>query len=107
MEMREKLKKILEYIDGVCPSGLSCYNCQHKDVEEGCSILAKVDYLIANGVEIPVRCKDCQHRGDIVCPMYNEEYIHWAEAGYEEGEWVTHDYSCDNGFCHMGERRSE
>ena len=23
----------------------------------------------------------------------------------DNGEWVIHDYSCDNGFCHMGERR--
>ena len=59
-----------------------------------------------DAVEV-VRCKDCQHRGNIICPMYNEEYIRWDEDGYEEGEWVTHDYSCDNGFCHMGEREEE
>ena len=100
MEMREKLKKILEYIDGVCPSGLSCYNCQHKDVEEGCSILAKVDYLIANGEEIPVRCKDCKYAyinsfsaasGVALCKKLSNE----AETAVMQ----------QDDFCSYGERR--
>ena len=96
MEMREKLKKILEYIDGVCPSGLSCYNCQHKDVEEGCSILAKVDYLIANGVEIPVHCCDCArcvtHTDDVGCQ--------WLFCERQNGRPVD-----PTDFCSYGERR--
>ena len=97
MGMREKLKKILEYIDGVCPSVLSCYNCQHKDVEEGCSILAKVDYLIANGVEIPVHCCDCAS-----CKVIRDNVGagHWhckKMYGFPEVDPTD--------FCSRGERR--
>ena len=52
MDVREKLVKLVEYMDGVCPSGVSCYNCPHEDIGEGCSIQAKVDYLIKGGVTV-------------------------------------------------------
>ena len=55
MDVREKLAKLVEYMDGVCPSGVSSYNCQHKDIGEGCSIQAKVDYLIKGGVTVQER----------------------------------------------------
>ena len=52
MNVREKLAKLVEYMDGVCPSGISCYNCPHKGIGEGCSIQAKVDYLIKGGITV-------------------------------------------------------
>lgn len=55
-----------------------------------------------------VRCKDCEHRGDVKeCPMCFEEEITWDEDGWEECEWVVHDFATDDGFCHLGERRSK
>ena len=52
-----------------------------------------------------IRCKDCIHRGsDIECPMcYTEDY-------YDEdlgGDYIFHDRTEDNGFCHLGERRED
>ena len=53
-----------------------------------------------------VRCKDCKNRGeDVICPMCWEEIIEWDDDGYNEVDFVTHDYTTDNGFCHLGERR--
>ena len=54
-----------------------------------------------------VRCKDCKHRGDYGCPMYHEEYIEWDDDGYHESEIVEHDRTRDDGYCDLGERRTE
>lgn len=51
-----------------------------------------------------VRCKDCKHRGDYPCPLYQEELVEWDDDGYSECDLVQHDKTTDNGFCHMGER---
>ena len=48
---REKLIELLNAVDGVCPKDASCYDCEYKDVVH-CSIPAKADYLIANGVTV-------------------------------------------------------
>ena len=54
------------------------------------------DYLIANGVTIPVRCKDCKKRYDSnECPMCILAY----------GE--QHDFTLENGYCDCGERRTD
>lgn len=64
--------------------------------------------IIANGVTIPVRCKDCKHRGDDVhCPMCFEEEIEWDDDGYTEVDYVLHDRTIDDGFCDRGERGDE
>lgn len=61
---------------------------------------------IAPDVVKVVRCKDCKNRGEaVICPMCWEETIEWDDDGYTEIDFVTHDYTTDNGFCHMGERR--
>ena len=56
---------------------------------------ALADHLIANGVTIPVRCKECKH-----CALgYIRSYLGWCS------EWkalVTY-----IGFCHKGERRTD
>jgi hypothetical protein len=54
-----------------------------------------VDYLIANGVTIPVRCKDCKYRrgdffGGFVCRLHKGLAM------------VT-----DESFCSYGERRTD
>ena len=57
---REKLIELLEQQDDVCVKGKSCSECDYETVYK-CYIYAKADHLIANGVTIPVRCKDCKH----------------------------------------------
>lgn len=59
-----------------------------------------------DAVEV-VRCKDCKYRGDYPCPMYYDEYTQWDDDGYIESEWIDHDKTVDNGFCHMGEKRDD
>ena len=54
--------------------------------------LALADKLIANGVTIPVRCKDCTSgKGSTykVCPLYKQGLMK------------------DNDYCSVGERRTE
>lgn len=49
------------------------------------------EFLFANGVTIPVRCKDCKYQTTGLCPMENIEV-----------PWVgTKDYD----FCSFGERK--
>lgn len=55
-------------------------------------IEALADFLIENGVKVPVKCKDCQLRGSMDCPL--EAYVPWYCTG-------------DDGYCADGIRRSD
>ena len=56
-----------------------------------------VDHLIANGVTIPVRCKECKHWSDGVSGC--TEHVKCCKIGfYMVGE---------NGYCVYGERRTD
>lgn len=60
---------------------------------------------IADVVEV-VRCKDCKHRGDGVCPMCFEEYSASDDGeGYMVDDWITIDNTQDDAFCSYGERK--
>ena len=52
-----------------------------------------------------VRCKDCELRGNLGCPMFFEEQIEWDDYGYIEWDYVPHDHTTDDGFCSYGERK--
>lgn len=78
MGMREKL---IELLMDAMPS---CYS------DTFASQIA--DHLIANGVEIPVRCKDCKWWEDWYCTNVNG-----ANTSVVNGDW----------FCCAGERRTD
>ena len=59
MGMREKLIELLETV--VSPKEILCYG------EVLVSTSRVADHLIANGVTIPVRCKDCWKNADGLC----------------------------------------
>lgn len=67
---------------------------------------AMADILIAKGVTIPVRCKDCWKRGNPnECPMCEEQEHDVYQDGYimyTEHEVIDH--TRDDDFCHFGER---
>lgn len=46
-----------------------------------------------------VRCKNCMKRGTLSCRMFYEEYCVYDEW---DGEWIGHDRTVDEGFCHEG-----
>ena len=48
------------------------------------------DYLLANGVKIPVWCKDCKHRGTDDCPMH----YHGIEPNEDFLKAVDNDWCC-------------
>lgn len=88
--MREKIVKLL------CEaSSLSVDAELFEDSSYAQQLEIEADFLIANGVTIPVRCKDCKHR---VLDTVNGE------------DWCNHTlglcsevYATD--FCSYGERR--
>lgn len=55
-----------------------------------------IENMIANGVTIPVRCKECRKR-------YNPKECPMCIRVYGEQHDVTH----DDGYCDRGERRSD
>lgn len=60
-----------------------------------------------DAVEV-IRCKDCKYRrNEIECPMCFEEEKEWDDDGYTEVDWITHDRTQDDGFCHRGERKDK
>lgn len=79
--MREKL---IELLEDICEKYAPC------------EMNTVADQLVANGVTIPVRCKDCKYldmsgddeRGD--CKIFDE--------------WFTRTMDC---FCPYGERRTD
>ena len=94
--MREKLIKLLR--DGVrCPGVIdSCWDCPNYTVSQTCDEFgATVDMLIANGVTMPTRCKDCQFWTDGVAGC--TDHVKLCKIGfYMVGE---------NGYCVFGERK--
>ena len=56
---------------------------------------------VVDAVEV-VRCCECIYRkNELYCPMCYEEYVHDENDG---GDWVMHDRTKDQGFCHVGKR---
>ena len=87
--MREKL---IVLIGKVQDEGIDYSACKRMYVEND----ALADYLIANGVTIPVRCEDCKKRyKPNECPMCILVY----------GE--QHDFTQENGYCDRGEGRND
>ena len=101
MGMREKLIEILEGNATCLELGIeSCDACPYGRVED-CYTHALTDHLIANGVTIPVRCKDCENYDPLKerCDHPNLEfevecYDHWVSVKPDD-------------FCSAGERRTD
>lgn len=68
----------------------------------------KVIEAISDMPEI-IRCKDCVHRTDPQkCPMCYEEWYEIDEGdGYMDNDYILHDNTEDNGYCHKGELRGD
>ena len=87
--MREKLIKLIgmvqdegrDYSDVVCS-----YPTSNERL---------ADYLITNGVTIPVLCKDCKHYG-------YEPYDNGDKCCERWGEWI---FPHEDDFCSYGERK--
>ena len=60
-----------------------------------CSVEELADYLIAAGLVLPTRCKDCKNYE----PGFIRPYLGCCS------EWET--AVNENGFCHHGERKDE
>ena len=91
--MREKLIEILLH-DG-CPDD-GCDFCQYADSEH-CRAETIADHIIANGVTIPVRCKDCKHWVKEIgsCSEHPTYYGHGMD-------WYIYD---EEDFCSCGEKK--
>lgn len=92
--MREKL---IEMLADLGCNAEYCKDCEFCSDVEGCVRRQKeiiVDRLIANGVTIPVRCKDCKH-------LYKgmDDYCCTSHRGLAR--------ICENSFCSYGERRTD
>ena len=59
----ELLKETEEHPEKTCPHYLEadCFDCPYDRGEDCDREARKADYLIANGVIVPVRCKDCKY----------------------------------------------
>lgn len=93
--MREKLIELLmESVSKFCK--LSVIRGTTKITAISVNADEFADHLIANGVTIPVRCKECKKRYDPNrCPMCILVY----------GE--QHDFAQENGYCDRGEGRTD
>lgn len=90
--MREKLIELLNKVQ----------DYGTKNTYEECSITVEsknnktvADFLITNGVTIPVRCEDCKHW---VCD---------DDVGYCDNPDGLDNYAKPNDFCSYGERNTD
>ena len=60
------------------------------------------NYLIRNGITIPVRCKDCKSRHTEDCLM---QYTDYSEDMDANPEGISVEWCEDNDFCSYGERK--
>lgn len=68
-------------------------------------IIKKIESAPAEDVLKIVRCRECIHRGEDICPMYSERVeFYWDDDDYGDCDIIINDYTIDSGFCHMGER---
>lgn len=94
--MRERLIEILGNLD--CNTEY-CKDCEFCEDIDGCTrrqneIIA--DKLIASGVVIPVRCKDCIHRVEESKMCMHPKAIGWDAIEPDDGD-----------FCSYGERKED
>ena len=91
--MREKL---IELMTGLPCHAKTCMDCEFFNTEECYRRQREIiaDHLIANGVTIPVRCKDCKRA---------QQY----EADHEVFCYFIGAYMGNNNFCSYGERRTD
>jgi len=54
-----------------------------------------------------ITCRVCENHHTEDCPMTFEEDISWDDDGYIEYDTVFHDNAEDDGYCHMGKRRTD
>lgn len=73
--MREKLIELLMQADSEC-FNRECKDCEHKGLSN-CDSILTADYLIANGVVIPVRCGECVYFNKYgVCIFHDDVMLH-------------------------------
>lgn len=98
--MREKLielmRKAVIHVKEGCDSQEYCDECPYRKFHPICLGVAWGDYLIANGVTIPVRCKDCKNRDEITGECKHPKAVGW--------DVLIPD---DDDFCSCGERRTD
>jgi len=52
-----------------------------------------------------IRCEECKNRYTLDCPMYFEEWIQIDDSDdYIDTDYIVHDQTTDDGYCHRGER---
>lgn len=91
--MREKLIKLIASGSIKCFEG-ECRNCEYDDSNPNCQNQLIADYLIENGVVIPVRCWECKfarepYIGGLYCQGKHEvDPDHYCRDGKpkEKGE---------------------
>lgn len=68
-------------------------------------IIKKIESAPSENVVAIVRCRECIHRGETICPMYSErvEFYYDDYDDYWDCDLIINDYTIDSGFCHMGE----
>ena len=68
-------------------------------------IIRKIESAPVEDVVKIVRCRECTHRGEEICPMYSERYeFYYDDDDGSDVDLIVNDYTDDYGFCHIGER---
>lgn len=86
--MREKLIELLIQAILKC-ANRECKDCKYQGLLNCDSVLA-ADYLIENGVVIPVRCEECRKRKTEECGMN-------LKTAYYYHSWEDDEDYCSNG----------
>ena len=117
MTDRERLIELLHKAEDICDSTLDCDTCKYI-LSGSCKTVLIADYLLANDVIVPIRCKDCIHAIELDkhCDINRTAYKHCTLLRGDETKYVWHkykkyykDYSIvePNDYCSYGIKRGE
>lgn len=89
MTQKEMLTKILRRHESLCESCIkNNLECDEIACGFGRQIIDTADYLLANGVVVPVLCNECTHGEDdgtgIQCHKHNKQFGDYDFCSYGE-----------------------
>ena len=102
-------EKLIALLDEACPRpycsvpDMNCDICDYNHPKWHCVDLRVADYLIANGVKIPVLCKECKSWEPSGSMAGNSEDDLQPIGGCKWANCVRK----ANDFCSFGERKSD
>lgn len=86
--MREKLLELIKQADERCDA-IGCINCEYREEGFSCVWYMLSDYLIKNGVVIPVCCDECAYLNEYGVCEFHYDHIRFREQFVGKNDYCS------------------